>query len=180
MSKRVLLAKLKSLSIQNRSSIKDDSLNRLQSGGFIFPTELPQELVDYLTLPADITNISDQDLGQYLNAFVQQKNWIITLLATLEVEQMDIESTYNDLYSDCYENCPYTNVNDKKEYANTRKEVRYWSRMLYRANATLRMAERNLETLDNGVFLLSREITRRTGLRDQENWQYNVENKRRK
>lgn len=179
---RVFLNKIREQQREKRLEVeplKDYALNRLLQGGFIFPDQ-PMVNNFYLQLPAEITNISDQDLGEYLNAFTQQKNWILTLLASVEVELIDVQAAYDDAYSFEYENCPYNNVSDKKVYASTRKKVRFWKRRLDKTNATLIMADKNLQTVDNVIFLLSREVTRRTGLRENENRNYNVNNIRRK
>lgn len=165
---------------QQPTSLREYALNRLLKGGFVFPTE-PEIDKTYLRLPPEITNISDQDLGEYLNAFVQQKNWVLTLLANLEVEIMEVEEAYEAAYSSAYDKAGgyYESVNDKKEYANSRKEVKYWKGLLNKSNAALIMAQRNLETLENAIFLISREVSRRMGLRDNEIRLYNVENIRR-
>lgn len=158
--------------------LSEYALSRLERGGFVFAKE-PVLDEFYLHVPADITEVSDKDLGTYLSTLTVQKNWIITLISKLEAEMLDVKESFEEAYSDSYDNAPHTNVNDKKEYAKTTKKYRYWARQKNRAEATLTMALRNLETLDNAIFLVSREVSRRTGLRDQEIRDHNISNMRR-
>lgn len=163
---------------KRKLSLKEQALDRLERGGFVFPEE-PKVSEEYLILPPTITNISDEDLGEYLNAFTQQKNWVLTLVGNLEAEHRELQTIYDEVYAEAYVNSVWDNVNDKKWAAVTDKKVKYWRRMLDKVATTLAIAERNLETLDNAIFLLSREVTRRTGLRESEIRNYNVSNIRR-
>lgn len=164
---------------KEEQSLKDYVIDRLLRGGFVFPGE-PTADQEYLNLPPDITAISNEDLGRHYNALTQQKNWVLTLIASLEVEQAEIEQTYDLLYAKYYENSPYMQVNDKKYYVLTQPKIRYWKKLLTRINATLTMAYRNLETLDNSLTLVSREVTRRIGLYENERRNENIGSYRRK
>lgn len=161
-----------------QKSLKEYALEELVKAGVKLPDEPKAEIgrkgeeSDYLTLPQDITRISDQEIGKYLNALTQQKAYVITLLSLAEVDVSDVELQRDSDYSHYYVNAPYLNVNDRKEYAN--QKTRKISETLNKAKAVLTLAERNVQALDALIFLVSREQTRRSSSLQQENRVHNL------
>lgn len=159
------MSSIKKKKKKEKERLKDYALSELTTAGTIFPNE-PKAEEEYMTLPADLTSVSNRDLGKYLNAFTQQKVYVNTLLAVAEVNLIEFEEEYNKNYSEYYHLAPYDNVNDKKEYA---KKKTLEERELYaKAKSVLTLAVRNIESLNDIIFLISREQTRRTAITEQE------------
>ena len=58
----------------------------LEKKGAIFFDERRLNIAeDFLTLPAEITDVPSKDLGEYLNAFTQQKVYLRTLLGKADI-----------------------------------------------------------------------------------------------
>ena len=76
--------------LKQKRSYCDKMQEELESKGvdFFSPSEQGGSLhidKDYLSLPQNVTEVSARDLGEYLNAFTQQKMYMRTLVGYAEL-----------------------------------------------------------------------------------------------
>lgn len=120
---------------------------------------------DFLSLPSHITEIPSRDLGEYLNAFTQQKMYLRTLLGRIEISLEQAKQSYFKISNSSYveytktrmsetskERRLVTELSDTEEYAEYIKAVE-----------RKRLVELNINNIEDAIFLLSREVSRRTG-----------------
>jgi hypothetical protein len=136
---------------------------------------------NYLKLPFHLDDIQSNELGRYLHAFTQQKIWARTLFSRVkaiiydETEKLRVHK--ERVFSGC----------DKK-LSITEKEIRLsvdpqakpiLERLEY-AQQKAEMLATYIDNLDDGIFDVSREVSRRGGDFKDQNRLENVSNKRRK
>lgn len=148
-----------------------------KSGIRLFDKEVPTK---YLTLPEDLTNVSDKELGQYLYAFTQQKGYVRTLVSIARVSMMDVQREYDEVFTRIYNKISSNVVSDKKQLALGDPKVLIYREKLDKAQSVLILAEANQEALSDLIFTLSREITRRERSQEEETREHNVSQKRRR
>lgn len=120
---------------------------------------------DYLKIPNDITNLSPYELGEYLNAFTQQRIYLRTIQSRGEIQEELAKRRYDEVYDKQYaefiESPKKYSEKAKDKLINMREDVRplYYE---YRDwNKKLSYLEKCIKSLEEGIFLFSREITRR-------------------
>lgn len=131
---------------------------------------------DYLSLPQNITEVSMRDLGEYLNAFTQQKMYMRTLLGWLELlleeskREYEMESAF--LYKELSES--KMAEKSKEREVNTHPKIRpFYEKFRDFANKCS-LLEMNISSIEDAIFLLSREVSRRSGDFSNESRNYNV------
>ena len=87
--------------LQEKRSYGDRVQKELEDQGvdFFRPSEDGGSLnidKDYLTLPQNITDVTAKELGEYLNAFTQQKVYLRTLLGYAELFCEEARRKYQD------------------------------------------------------------------------------------
>lgn len=117
---------------------------------------------EYLQLPEDLTILPTSEIMKYMNAFVQQKMYIRTLVSQARAVYREARSNYDKDKCKVFSSAP-------AKMSVTEKELRVYSDE--RAEASRNFMEYALEKLDflkdildsyeDGIFLVSREITRR-------------------
>ena len=131
---------------------------------------------DYLVLPNDITEVPTKSLGQYLNAFTQQKMYIRTLIGWCESMIEESRREYMEVAIEHYKKANATKMSEKAKdtEVNNHPDVL----PLYNSYRDLQikknMLDLNLSNLEDAIFLISREISRRESDFGNNNRNYNV------
>lgn len=167
---------------EERKSLLDNLTGELEEKGveFFRPKELGGKLeidIDYLTLPKDITEVDSKELGKYLNAFTQQKMYMRTLVGWQEIV---VEEAKRDYYLQSHE--LYSQLSLDKKLSETAKEriinnseefrdlfIRYKDE-----KRKLDLLNYNLMSIEDAIFTISREISRRGSDWETDRRNYNV------
>jgi len=133
---------------------------------------------DYLALPSDLTEEDSKELGKYLNAFTLQKMWVRTNIGRLNVLLLEEEEKLASIKDAVYSSLPMKmSVKEKEIRVNSTSEARKILSRINYLNGKLEMLNLYLANLEDGIFNISREITRRNKEIDEFNREYNVSNK---
>lgn len=136
---------------------------------------------NYLSLPQSITETSTRDLGEYLNAFTQQKAYMRTLVGYAELFCEEARREYVSASETKYREFLGSKLSEtaKEREVNSDPEVApAFEKYLDRKNK-VRLLNLNISSIEDIIFMLSREVSRRTGDFNDDNRNYNVNNKRR-
>ena len=135
--------------------------------------------LDYLELPKDLTEVSPRSLGKYLNAFTQQKMYIRTLIGWSEVMIEEARREYMIVAIPHYNRVNALKMSEKAKdtEVNNHPEVIEHFNKLRDLQVKKRALEFNLSNLEDAIFLLSREISRRESDFGDESRNYNVGSK---
>ena len=170
---------------QNVESIKKigQMINKIEEeltedGINLFSNENVEE--EFLQLPSNITDVAHKDLGRYLNAFTQQKMWVRTNLGRTKTLIRELNEELDYIKSVTYRELPVKMSVAEKELSI--REHEEGSKLLKRRaylQEKANILEDYLDNLVDGIFNISREISRReSDLRD-EGREHSVGNKRR-
>ena len=167
-----------------KKSYADKIQDDLEKEGAVFfsPTESGGTLnidKDYLTLPKNLTEVSTRDLGEYLNAFTQQKVYMRTLLGYAEMFLEDYKSQYYTASERIYKKFLGTKMTEtsKEREVNSDPEVKPHLEKYTEYKNKVRLLTMNIDSITDILFLISREVSRRTGDFSEENRNYNVSRK---
>lgn len=134
---------------------------------------------DNLSLPAEITEVTSRDLGELLNAFTQQKVYLRTLLGRTELCVEESRRKYFEISEEYYRKYSTLKMSEtaKDKLINAQEEVRpvYYEYMDFKKKQTL--VEYSIANVEDIIFMISREVTRRNGDFNEENRSYNVSRK---
>lgn len=132
---------------------------------------------DFLSLPQNITEVTAKDLGEYLNAFTQQKAYLRTLLGYAELYSEEARREYLKASDSRYKEFLGTKLSEtaKEREVNSDPNVRphYEKYMDYRNK--IKLLNFNIQSIEDIIFMISREVSRRTGDFENENRNYNVQ-----
>ena len=118
---------------------------------------------EYLILPNDITEVDSRELGKYFNAFTQQKMWTRTLIGRLSATIREKHRELDELKAQIFSELPAKmSVKEKELRFQTNKEARNALDEIVVYEEKLNILNDYLENLDDGIFNISREISRRT------------------
>ena len=150
----------------------------LEKKGAIFFDERRLNIAeDFLTLPAEITDVPSKDLGEYLNAFTQQKVYMRTLLGYAELFCEEARRKYQDASELRYRELLGSKLSEtaKEREVNSDPDVKpcYEEYMDYKNK--VRLLNFNISSIEDIIFLISREVSRRTGDFNEESRNYNVQ-----
>lgn len=130
-----------------------------------------------LTLPREITEVSSKALGEYLNAFTQQKMYLRTVLGRISLVLEEKKRAYMDASKDVYRKYSLDSKlseTAKDRIINTNAEVspiyNDYADYLKKYN----IVELSIFNIEDAIFMISREVTRRTGDFNEENRSHNV------
>lgn len=131
---------------------------------------------DYLILPAEITEVPSRELGEYLNAFTQQKMYLRTLCGRVEIEVERARRNYVKSSERIYATLSNGKLSEtaKERLINSDSEVEPYYYEFREWSQKLSMLNQNIANIEDAIFLLSREVSRRTSDFDDENRNYNV------
>lgn len=118
---------------------------------------------DYLVLPQDITDVSSLELGRYFNAFSQQKMWTRTLIGRVKTHIRALEHSVSDAKATFFKSLPAKTPVKEKELLFLQDEESLGANgQLLHLKERLQMLDLYLANLEDGIFNISREITRRS------------------
>ena len=131
---------------------------------------------DYLAVPQDITDVPSKELGEYLNAFTQQKVYLRTLLGRASLLVEEAKRAYltasNPIYADLSKG--KLSETAKERIVNSDESVVEAYNNYTDYNKKRSLIEISIANIEDIIFMLSREVTRRTGDFSEENRAYNV------
>ena len=168
--------------LQEKRSYGDIVQKELEDQGvdFFRPSEDGGSLnidKDYLTLPQNITDVTAKELGEYLNAFTQQKVYLRTLLGYAELFCEEARRKYQDASELRYRELLGSKLSEtaKEREVNSDPDVKpcYEEYMDYKNK--VRLLNFNISSIEDIIFLISREVSRRTGDFNEESRNYNVQ-----
>lgn len=167
--------------LNSRRSYCDDIHSELQDKGvdFFAPSESGGSLNidgDYLSLPRNITEVTPKDLGEYLNAFTQQKMYMRTLVGYAEMFMEEARREYVYASEDLYRDLFATKMSEtaKEREVNADPVVKPLFEKYIDCKNKVKLLNLNIQSLEEAIFLISREVSRRTSDFDNENRGYNV------
>ena len=170
--------------LQQRRSYCDQMQEDLEEQGvdFFTPSENGGSLHidrDYLSLPKNITEVSARDLGEYLNAFTQQKMYMRTLVGYSELLCEEARREYLAVSETRYKELLGTKLSEtaKEREVNSDPEVRPSYEKYVDYKNKIKLLNFNIQSVEEAVFMLSREVSRRTGDYENERRDYNVQRK---
>lgn len=131
---------------------------------------------DYLTLPRNITECPSWELGEYLNAFTQQKMYLRTLCGRVELEVEKTRRKYVESSEKLYASLSNSKMSEtaKERIINSDEEVKPHYYEYKEWSQKLSMLHSNISNIEDAIFLLSREVSRRESDYENENRNYNV------
>ena len=167
--------------LNEKRSYCDNVHEELMQRGAVFfsPSENEGTLnidKDYLTLPSEITSVSSRDLGEYLNAFTQQKVYLRTLLGYAEMYAEEARLEYMRASEDRYRDLLNSKLSEtaKEREVNTDPDVRPSYEDWCDCRNKVKLLSYNIASIEDIIFMISREVSRRVGDFNDENRSYNV------
>lgn len=131
---------------------------------------------DYLELPPEITDVTSRDLGEYLNAFTQQKVYLRTVLGRTELLVEEARRKYFEVSNDLYRKYSLDKMSEtaKERMINAHPSVQpaYYEYVDCRRKQAL--VEYSISNIEDIIFMISREVSRRTGDFNEETRAHNV------
>ena len=139
--------------------------DELRKDGVIFfePEKNLNINYDFLQLPPNITEVHSSYLGECLNAFIQQKLYLRTLLSRCELLVEEKKRKYNNNYEKYYTQYAKDKLSEtaKEKIINALSDVKP-SFLEYSDSLRKKtLVQYSIENIEDTVFMISREITRR-------------------
>ena len=168
--------------LQEKRSYCDKVQKELEDQGvdFFRPSEDGGSLhidKNYLSLPQNITEVSARDLGEYLNAFTQQKMYMRTLVGYAELYCEEARRKYMSASELRYRELLGSKLSEtaKEREVNADPDVlpHYEEYVDYKNK--IKLLNFNIQSIEEAIFMLSREVSRRTGDFENERRDYNVQ-----
>lgn len=167
--------------LNSRRSYCDDIHSELQEKGvdFFTPSESGGSLninSGYLSLPYNITEVTNRDLGEYLNAFTQQKMYMRTLVGYAEMFMEEARREYVYASEDLYKELSHTKMSEtaKEREVNSGPQVKPLFEKFLDCKNKVKLLNFNIQSIEEAIFLISREVSRRSSDFGDENREYNV------
>lgn len=150
----------------------------LEKGVVLFDDSTLNVDRDYLVLPPHITEITSRELGEYLNAFTQQKMYLRTLLGRFEILLEQEKQNYIASGDSIYNALSNSKMSEtaKERIINSHEEVKPMYDLYLRALKSRDILLMNIANIEDAIFLISREVSRRTADFEDENRNNNVGN----
>ena len=175
--KKILQAKR-----EKKLTLVDSLSNELEREGveFFKPVEIGGKLhieKDYLTLPRDITKEESRELGRYLNALTQQRMYMRTLIGWQEISVEESKRKYYDKAHDVYLKLCEQKLSEtaKERIINNTAGIKHVFIAYKDEKRKLGLLQYNLMSIEDAVFTVSREISRRESDWNLEKRNYNVQ-----
>ena len=170
--------------LQEKRSYCDKIHQELEEQGvdFFRPSEDNGSLhidKDYLSLPQNITEVSARDLGEYLNAFTQQKMYMRTLVGYAELFCEEARREYVAVSESRYRDLLGSKLSEtaKEREVNSDPDVLPCYEKYLDFKNKIKLLNFNIQSIEEAIFMLSREVSRRTGDYENERRDYNVQRK---
>ena len=118
---------------------------------------------DYLVLPKDLTEIPSKYLGNYLNSYTQNRMYMRTLIGWQELHVEGAKRIYYDKFLPVYEELSKQKLSEtaKELMANNDPSVKEAFLNYKDEKQKLKMIGYSLASIEDAIFLISREISRR-------------------
>lgn len=170
---KTLIAKKKAEEIPYFAKIEDELKAQ---GVLLMDTDNLNIDREYLVLPKNLTDITTRDLGEMLNAFTQQKIFQRTVMGRLELVIESAERRYYNASALMYEEYSKSKMSEKakERLINQDPEVKKAHEFLNDKVNQLNMVSKSIANIEDAIFLLSREVTRRNSDFENENRSVNV------
>lgn len=160
-------------------SLLEQIENELETEG-ILPFHNKNIASDYLELPMDLSEVPSQELGRYLHAFTQQKMWTRTLISRVMTMNKDSLKRVEVIKDQVFQTLPLKmSMKEKELRLLSNKEASELLESYDFYSSKLNVLQLYIESVDDGIFSISREITRRNSDWDTENRNSNVDSRRR-
>lgn len=165
-----------------QESILDTVERELRSDGIVL-FDNSNILESHLRLPADLTEEPSRDLGRYFNTFTKQKMWVRTLIGRTGALLRELEEELDDIRDRVYSQLP-PKMSVKEKELSLRSNERDGKRAVELLKDIALMQEKRkmlLDYLDNlvdGIFNISREISRRESDWSDETRENNLDKRR--
>lgn len=162
---------------QVRKSYLDKIENELENKGVVFFDEKRLNIDgDFLTLPDNISEVPSKLLGEYLNAFTQQKMYLRTLLGRTELVMEDKRRKYLEVCDSYYREYSNGKLSEtsKERLINGLEDVKPYYEEYSDYKNKVNIINYSIANIEDAIFLLSREVSRRTGDFDNERRTYNM------
>lgn len=168
--------------LQEKRSYCDKVQKELEEQGvdFFRPSEDGGSLhidKDYLSLPQNITEVSARELGEYLNAFTQQKMYLRTLVGYAELYCEEARRNYMEVSKTVYQDLLGSKLSEtaKERVINSDASVLPYYEEFVDYKNKIKLLNFNIQSIEEAIFMLSREVSRRTGDYENERRDYNVQ-----
>ena len=144
---------------------------------FLTPNDGLSIDTDYLSLPADITNVTSKELGRYMNAFTQQKVYMRTMENYAELNAESARRDYVDVSAKYFSEMLGSKLSEtaKEREVNSKPQVREVFEEWVNCKNRVKLIQSHILSLEEILFMLSREVSRRTGDFSNENRNDNVQ-----
>ena len=131
---------------------------------------------DYLQLPKEITDLPSRELGELLNSFTQQKMYYRTLQGRLELNVEEAKREYLSISKNEYADLAKSRMSEvaKDRIINQNEEVKPLYEKYTDEKNRLSILKYAIENIEDAVFMISREISRRNGDFNEENRSHNI------
>lgn len=161
-----------------RESYLEKIENDLKKQGLvIFDEEYLSKDTEYLMLPPEITELPSKEIGEYLSAFTQHKIYLRTLLGRCELMLEEYKRRYFDVSDKHYREYSKNNKmseTSKEKLINGLEDVRPFYEEYTDFKNRVRIIGYEISNVEDAIFLLSREVTRRNADFANENREYNI------
>lgn len=160
-----------------KKSRADRISEELESQGVVFQSLDSLDInSDYLHLPAHITEIPAKELGEYLNAFTQQKAYMRTMQGWAECFMIDAKDEYYKASQSLYTELSKSKLSEKAKERQlaTDPSIQEEYQAYIEASQKCRIIELNISNIEDIIFMLSREVSRRGVDYDENTRNYNV------
>lgn len=133
---------------------------------------------NYLELPLHITEVSVKDLGEYLNAYTQQKMYMRTLIGWCELMMEEAKRQYYEASEERYRELSMSKMSEtaKEREINSDPDIAPFFHEYVDFKKKMSLLNQNLWSIEDAIFMLSREVSRRSGDFNDENRNHNVGN----
>lgn len=129
----------------------------------------------YLVLDSELTDVPSKELGEHLNAFTQQKMYMRTVVGRMEIFVEEAKRKYMEVSTPYYKELPPKMAESAKERLIIDEPKVKPAYNEYRdLSLKLSILRAQIENIEDAIFLLSREVTRRSSDFNEENRSYNV------
>ncbi len=161
-----------------RKSYTDTIHESLEEKGVSFfqPGKSLNINTSYLELPEDITEVPGKELGKLLNAYTQQKMYMRTLIGWTGCYIEEAGRKYMEASMPFYRDLSSQKISEKAKDTLVNNEpdvLPYYNRLSdFRMKKTL--LENNLLSIEDAIFLISREISRRESDFNNDTRNYNI------
>ena len=131
---------------------------------------------DYLGMPSNITELSSRTLGEMLNAYTQQKVYYRTLLGRAELLVEECKRAYFNATEDGYKKLSYDKISEtaKERILNSNDSVKPYYEKYMDALHKQNIVKLSIDSIEDTIFLLSREVTRRNADFNEDSRNHNV------